>query len=278
VVITSPDGTALRVRSIGAGPGLVIVHGAMQSGTSQLELARLLANTRTVHLLDRRGRGGSPPAPGTATEVDDLRTVLAQTGARDVLGISSGAIIAARTALVSDEVRRLALFEPPLAIGASVRLDLLPLFDAALDAGDVPRAMAIAMRLAEMGPPWMFRLPTALLAATSRRMLSADDRAPLTDGRAHVRELAHALRADFAIVRENADRLEEFAAIDVPTLLLDGTATRPYLRVAVAGLARVIPGARHVELVGLNHAATQDRAQRGRPDLLAPVLREFFAA
>ncbi len=243
----------------------------------QLELARLLADTRTVHLLDRRGRGGSAPARGIATEVEDLRAVLARTGARDVLGISSGAIIAARTALVGDEIRRLALFEPPLAIGASVRLDLLPLFDAALDTGDVPRAMAVAMRLAERGPPWMFRLPTALLAAGSRRMLSADERAPSTDGRARLRELAHALRADFAIVRENADRLGELAAIDVPTLVLDGTATRPYLRAAVAGLAWVVPGARHVELVGLNHAATQDRTERGRPDLVAPVLREFFA-
>ncbi|PVU83442.1 alpha/beta hydrolase [Cellulomonas sp. WB94] len=276
-MITSTDGTALRVHSIGAGPGLVVVHGAMQSGTSQLELARLLADTRTVHLLDRRGRGGSAPATGTAIEVEDLRAVLVATGAHDVLGISSGAIIAARAALAGGEIRRLALFEPPLAIGGSVRLDLLPRFDAALDAGDVPRALAVAMRLAEMGPPWMFRLPTALLAAASRRMLAADDRATMAEGRAHVRELAYALRADFAVVRENADRLEELAAIDVPTLLLDGSATRPYLRAAVVGLARVVPGARHVELAGLTHSATQDRAERGRPELVAPALREFFA-
>jgi len=275
-VITSSDGTVLRVHSIGSGPGLVVVHGAMQSGTSQLELARLLAGTRTVHLLDRRGRGGSAPATGTATEVADLRAVLVETGAHDVLGISSGAIIAARTALAGDQIRRLALFEPPLALGTSVRLDLLPRFDAALDAGDVPRAMALAMRLAEMGPPWVFRLPTALLAAASRRMLAADDRATSTDGRAGLREPARALRADVAIVRENADRLEDFASIDVPTLLIDGTATRPYLRAAVAGLAAVIPGARHAELAGLTHSATQNRAERGRPDLVAPVLGEFF--
>ncbi|GIG41755.1 alpha/beta fold hydrolase [Cellulomonas phragmiteti] len=276
-MITSADGTTVRVHSIGAGPGLVVVHGAMQSGTSQLELARLLADTRTVHLLDRRGRDRSVTGPQTPIEVADLRAVLAQTGAHDVLGISSGAIVAARAALAGDEVRRLALFEPPLPVGGSMRLDVLPRFEAALDSGDLARAMAIAMRVAEMGPPWMFRLPTALLAAAARRMLAADDRAPATEGRVPVRELAHALRADFAIVRENADRLEELAAIGVPTLLLVGTATRPYLRTAVDRLTEVVPGARRVELVGLHHAATQNRAERGRPDLVAPVLREFFA-
>lgn len=277
-MILSPDGTALRVHSIGSGPGLVVVHGAMQSGTSQLELARLLADTRTVHLLDRRGRGGTAPATDTATEVADLRAVLEQTGADDVLGVSTGAIIAARTACEDDRVRRLVLFEPPLAMGTSVRLDLVPRFDAALTAGDLPRAMALAMRIAEMGPPWMFRLPTPLLAALAGRMLAADDRAPASDGRVTLRELAHALRADVAVVRENADRLEELAAITVPTLLLDGTATRPYLRAAVAGLATVIPGARHVALPGLDHSATQNRAERGRPDRVAAVVRDFLTA
>lgn len=275
-VVLSSDGTPVSLRSVGSGPGLVIVHGAMQSGVSQLELATLLSPTHTVHLMDRRGRG-TPPATSTAQEVADLSAVLARTGATDVLGISSGAIIAARAALAGAPVERLALFEPPIAVGPSVRLDLVAPFRAALEGGDVPRAMAIAMKVAQMGPSWMFGLPTPLLAAVSRRMLTADDRGEPAPGASHLRELAHALTADFTVVTENAGTAADFAGITIPTLLLEGTRTRPYLRTAVAALAAELPHARRVELPGLGHGATQDRARWGRPDLVAPHLLEFFA-
>ena len=121
----------------------------------------------------------------------------------------------------------------------------------------------------------MFGLPTPLLAAVSRRMLAADD---AKDPPAHVRDLARALRADFALVAENADRTADFGDITVPTLLLCGTKTRPYLRTAVAALASAIPGARRVDLAGQSHGVTQDRAQWGRPELVAAPLREFFTS
>ena len=69
------------------------------------------------------------------------------------------------------------------------------------------------MRSAEMGPPWMFRLPVPVLAAFARLMLR----------RPGIAERATALTADFAIVEFNADRLSDFAAVGVPTLLIDGT-------------------------------------------------------
>src|SRR5690606_1802032 len=86
---SASDGTPLGWLSVGAGPGLVVVHGAMQSAHSQVDLARLLARHHEVHLVDRRGRGMSGPYPPSAdhlrTEIEDLATVLAATGARDVL-------------------------------------------------------------------------------------------------------------------------------------------------------------------------------------------------
>ena len=126
--------------------------------------------------------------------------------------------------------------------------------------------MAVGMRAAEMGPPWMFRLPVPVLAAFSRLMLR----------RPGIAERATALTADFAIVEFNADRLSDFAAVGVPTLLIDGMATRPYLQKAVAELARTIPGARHVTLEGLTHGATQNRNEYGRPEAVAPVMADFL--
>lgn len=268
--VRADDGALLAWHSIGDGPDLVIAHGAMQDGFSQRDLATALAGDLRVHLLDRRGRGSSGARDAVATtarEVADLRAVLDATQARLVLGISSGAIIAARAALAGARLDRLALFEPPLSVDGSMRLERLPEFDRAVADGRLATTAALGMKVAEMGPPWMFGLPVPVLALVSRGMLR-DPR---------MRALAQALPDDVAVVRENADRLEDFADLDVPTLLIDGTATRPYLRRATAALAVIIPGARHVELVGQWHSATQNASEYGHPELVAPVLREFFA-
>jgi pimeloyl-ACP methyl ester carboxylesterase len=261
-------GGTLACHTVGTGEGLVIVHGAMQSGTSQSDLAELLASRYTVHLVDRRGRGRStaPVVAAADLEVDDLQAVIESTGARRVMGVSSGAILAARVALRVPSLERLVLFEPPLSIDDSMRLERTAAFDAALAAGDLGRAMAVAMRIAEMGPPWMFRLPIPLLALMSRRMLTPE-RTPLALG----------LEADVAIIRANAERLAGFAAIATLTLILDGTATRPYLRKAAAALTATVPGARRVSLEGLFHAATQNRDEFGNPDAVASTLLDFLA-
>jgi pimeloyl-ACP methyl ester carboxylesterase len=247
----------------------VLLHGAMQSSASQLDLARLLADRFRVHLVDRRGHGGSGShraAPYTAREVADLGAVLGATGATRVFGVSSGAIVAARAALTDARITALALFEPPLPIEGSLDLGLLARFDDLMATDDLPRAMGVAMKAAEMGPSWMFGLPVGVLAAASRRAL----RSPATV------EAVRALPADFGIVRENADRVRDFAAIRAATLVISGTATRPYLRRASAELAAVVPGARHELLAGQWHGVTQNRADRGRPELVAPVLQQFF--
>jgi len=261
-------GGTVACHTVGTGGGVVIVHGAMQAGASQADLAELLASTYAVHLMDRRGRGTStaPVAADPGLEVDDLQAVVEATGARRIIGVSSGAILAARLALLVPSLERLVLFEPPLSIDDSMGLARTAAFDAAMAAGDLGRAMAVAMRVSEMGPPWLFRLPIPLLAMMSRRLLTPD-RKPL----------ALALAADVAIIRANADRVADFAAITTPTLVLDGTATRPYLRKAAAALAATIPGARRVSLEGLYHAATQNREEFGSPDALLPTLHDSLA-
>src|SRR4051812_2850379 len=59
--VTSKDGTTIGYRKVGHGPGLLIVHGAAESSQSHRQLAEALADTFTVYLPDRRGRGLSGP-------------------------------------------------------------------------------------------------------------------------------------------------------------------------------------------------------------------------
>jgi pimeloyl-ACP methyl ester carboxylesterase len=53
----SADGTEIGYRSLGDGRGLVIVGGALSSGSNYLALAERLAGEFEVHLMDRRGPG-----------------------------------------------------------------------------------------------------------------------------------------------------------------------------------------------------------------------------
>src|SRR5215218_9166043 len=100
--VTSKDGTTIGYYRIGTGPGLVILHGSMQSALSHKLLAEALADYYTVYLVDRRGRplsGTFGPDYSSRKEVEDLDAVLAATGAHYVFGVSSGALITLQAAL-----------------------------------------------------------------------------------------------------------------------------------------------------------------------------------
>ena len=279
--VTSADGTIIGILSLGSGPGLVIVHGAMQSAVSQLDLAHLLAGDHTVHLLERRGRGRSgayPAGSSTATDVEDLVAALTATGSRAAFGISSGALIVLRAALSTPELDQVAAFEPPLIIDGIPDMDFDRL-ERELAADDLPGAMITAMLGAEMGPSFLRYIPRSLMRSMAARQLAKDAAQHSDPAEATPVELVRALRQDFAIVREQADRASDFAALNggrTRTLLIAGTKTRPYLRRAVDILGRTIPGSSVGLVTGTNHAVTQNRDQRGDPDLVAPILREFL--
>lgn len=114
----SKDGTKIAYYMLGRGPGLIILHGAMQSGLSHSELASSLSKSYTCYLPDRRGRGKSGPSGndyGLLKEVEDVEAIHTATGAKFVFGVSSGAVIALKAALIapSSHIERVAVFEPP---------------------------------------------------------------------------------------------------------------------------------------------------------------------
>src|SRR5689334_21639101 len=87
--VTSADGTSISYKQVGRGPALIILHGSMECGASHLQHAQALADSFTVYLPDRRGRGQSVPIGphyGLATEVQDQAALLAKSCAQRVLG------------------------------------------------------------------------------------------------------------------------------------------------------------------------------------------------
>ena len=73
--VTSRDGTVIGYRQTGKGPGVVLLHGMSESSESHTQLGTALADSYTIYLPDRRGRGlGGPHHKDDAIgeEVEDL--------------------------------------------------------------------------------------------------------------------------------------------------------------------------------------------------------------
>jgi pimeloyl-ACP methyl ester carboxylesterase len=286
--VTSRDGTTIGYRELGQGPGLILLHGTMEASQSHLELAEALADTFTVYLPDRRGRGLSGPYARdyrVEDDVDDVDALLAKTGAHDVFGMSTGAIIWLQAALRIPAIRRIAAFEPPLLVnGSAAATSALIRFDREIARGKTAAALITAMQAAQMGPPALNSLPRWMLTpfeVLTQLAMSREDRGSRV-GSVSMRELAPTLHYDFELIIDSAGAFEKFGAIRSQVLLLGGGKSPAYLRAGLDALATVLAQARRVEFPGLDHRAAGNTADpmtgRGaRPDLIAAELRRFFA-
>jgi pimeloyl-ACP methyl ester carboxylesterase len=278
--VTSRDGTVIGYRRLGDGPGVILLHGAMSSSHNHVQLAEALADSFTVYVPDRRGRGFSGPYRddhSIRTDVDDMAAVLEATGAHNVFGCSSGAIIALEAARTVPALRRAAIFEPPLFADRRVPAAVLARFDKAMADGNIAGALVVGMKGAKMGPPVFTAIPGRLLEPLTKLAMAHEDRHG-TNGYVPMRALAPTLHYDFQLAAELSGAPERYQAITADVLLLGGSKSPAYLKRALDALARVMPDAERVELAGVGHAAAWNSDRGGQPALVGGALRGFFAA
>nr|WP_221375618.1 alpha/beta hydrolase [Actinoplanes polyasparticus] len=246
--------TDIRYRTFGSGgPKVVLLHGGMQTSANFTRLAAALAGTFTVYVLDRRRLG-------LRSEVDDLAAVLDETGAANVFGLSSGAVVALHGALELPRIERLALYEPPLSYGDGDPLAWLPRFEKELAAGRTAAAMITVSK----GTGDFRHVPRAALTPFVRLWIRSDPQ---------VRELVPTMRGDAAVVAQASGPLNRYAAVTAETLLLGGERSPAYLTRVLNGLEPVLPRVRRVTLGGVGHVAADNS---GKPERVAAELRKFF--
>ncbi|MBS4194171.1 alpha/beta fold hydrolase [Lederbergia citri] len=276
--VTSKDGTNIGYREIGQGPGLIIVHGTMETSLSHSQLAKALSDNFTVYLYDRRGRGLSGPYRDDHViqkEVEDLEAVLSKTGALFLFGVSAGALICLQAALNLTSIDKAALFDPPLIIDGSVSSDFMVRYDKEIADGDLVSALVTAMLGGQMGPPIFNSVPRWLLKMLTKIMLISDERHAKKDN-VTMKMLAPTIHYDFNLSFELEDKLECFNAIDVEVLLL-GTGKSPqYFKTALDALTRILPHAERVDFPELNHGASGNKNRGGNPERVAQELVRFF--
>jgi pimeloyl-ACP methyl ester carboxylesterase len=265
--VTAADGTRIGYRTLGRGPGLILVGGSLRIAEDYLPLAAALAGSFAVHVVDRRGRGASGPQGerySLATEVDDLRRVQAETGARLAFGHSYGGLVvleAQRSAPVFD---RIAVYEPGVPAGPVPTGWMGPYRDRL--AADDPYGAFIHFLKGSGGAPaaiakmphWYLRLvlPIGLRGHSWERM----------------RPLLGANLAEHEQVAAQQGRLAGFAAVGAPVLLLVGARTRRAADGAgpFDALRDTLPRASLETLDGLDHFGPEAKG--------APVVAERVLA
>jgi pimeloyl-ACP methyl ester carboxylesterase len=258
--VHSADGTTIAFDQLGKGPALILVDGAlgqraMDSETTQL--APLLAQHFTVFHYDRRGRGDSTDTqPYTVErEIEDIDALITEAGGSAfVFGISSGAALALEAAIkLGEKVKKLAMYEAPYNNDEDARQSWKTYRNQLADVlaqGRKGDALALFMMLVGMPPDH--------LDAVRRHPLW-----PMWEA------VASTLSYDAAVMGEDASvPSKKAASVAVPTLVLDGGASYPFMHATALALARAMPQAQHRRLEGQTHEVA--------PQVLAPVLVEFF--
>ena len=252
------------------------MHGAGQSSGNLIRLAQALAGRFTVYVPDRRGRGLSGPVReghGLQSEVEDLCALLDASGATRVFGLSAGAVIAIETALLRPDIRRLALYEPPLSFNGVQHATWVPRYERYLEEGRPGAALITVLKGTGDRTSVIRLVPSALLALPLDLVIrhTADRAAP--DGAVSPRELISTVRNDAHTVIQAEGRLERFSTLTCEVLLMGGTRSNRLLTTTLDGLSHVLPNARRVVLPRVGHTAADNG---GQPLLVARPLLAFL--
>jgi hypothetical protein len=255
--VTSADGTTIAFDQLGTGAPLVLVAGASCDRGVDARIADGLAAHFTVLNYDRRGRGDSADTPPYAVEreIEDLEILLAAAGgSAAVVGLSSGAVLAAYAAAAGLPITHLVIWEPPFRLDPAAR-------QAAREYDEKTRALLAEGRRGDALELFMTMvgIPAEMIAGMRQSAYWAQGE-----------KLAPTLAYDAAVMGDGSIPGERFATITAATAVFTGGASPDWFRAAGKAAADAIPGSAYRELPGQTHDVA--------PDVLAVAVREFVSA
>lgn len=239
--VISHDGTRIAYARSGDGPPLVLIHGTGIEHSYWDPVASDLGRHFTVYRVDRRGRGQSGDTAPYAIqrEFEDVAAII-ESIAGDVflVGHSYGALCSLEAALLTTNISKVILNEPPMYTTVEVTLpaDVPAALLACVEAGEWEKVLVLLYEVGGMSDAelhWLKSLPS---------------------WRARIQAAPTMLR-EILSVREYAFDPVRFKDLKMPVLLLVGGETDSVYTAATEALHASLPNSRLAVLPGQPHDA-----------------------
>jgi pimeloyl-ACP methyl ester carboxylesterase len=266
-IVLSRDGARISYISMGAGPSIVIIPGALSMAADYARFASGLAPNFTVHIIERRGRGLSSPQGddySVERECDDVLALQRETGASFLVGHSFGGLVALEAARRNSALNKIAVYEPGVSLNGSIPMHWMPAYEKKL-AEKKPFDAFVEFSLgtgpdrARKSPRWLMKLllPLFLSSQERQRMLGL-----LPENLREHREIAR-LDSSYKNYREIAS--------DV-LLMYGGKSGISWVHLAIEHLESILPHSEIKDFPDLNHFGIDKQA----PEKVAKAVSDYF--
>ncbi len=265
--VRSSDGTTISYLSVGSGPAVIVVPGALSLASDYTAFARALAEHFTVHTIERRGRRQSGPQGNDYSIVKECEDVLAlqrKTGASLLVGHSFGGLVALEAARDNRAFARVAVYEPGVSIDGSIPADWISGYEKKLAEGKKLDAFiefirAMGPEAARKAPPWLMKLTMPLV------IKSHEIKILLSLLQENLREHKEVVRLD--------NSYENYRQISACVLLMHGgKGYTPQADASMKRLAAVFQRAETREFPALDHFGLDKTG----PQEVAGAVSEYF--
>jgi pimeloyl-ACP methyl ester carboxylesterase len=265
--VQSKDGTKISYLTVGGGPSVIVIPGALSMAAGYAAFAHALAKHFTVHTIERRGRGLSGPQGddySIVKECEDVLTLQKETGASLLVGHSFGGLVALEVARNNKALTKLAVYEPGVSIGGSISMDWVHKYEKKLaekkyfDAF-VEFSIGVGPERARKTPPWLMKLLLPLFLSSHERQ--------------QMFKLLHENLREHKEVARLDSSYENYREISAEVLLMyGGKSDTKWVEVAMERLAAVLPQSETKEFPQLDHFGIDKKAPRE----VAEVVSEYF--
>ena len=255
--VLSQDGAKISYLTMGSGPSVLVIPGALSMAADYAAFASALAEHFTVHIIERRGRGKSSPQGDDYSMIKEREDVFAlqqKTGASLLVGHSFGGLVALEVARNNPSLTKLAVYEPGVSIDGSISMDWMPGYEKKLaekkylDAF-VEFSLGVGPERARNTPPWLMKLLLPLFLSSHERKLMLG-------------LLPENLREHHEVARLDSS-YENYREIAADVLLMyGGKSNTTWVDLSMERLAVVLPRSETKEFPKLDHFGIDKRAPR----------------
>ena len=255
--VLSQDGAKISYLSMGSGPSVLVIPGALSMAADYAAFASALAEHFTVHIIERRGRGESGPQGddySIAKEREDVLALLQKTGASLLVGHSFGGLVALEVARNNPSLTKVAVYEPGVSIDGSIPMHWMPGYEKKLAEKNyldafVEFSLAVGPERARNTPPWLMKLLLPLFLNSHERKLMLG-------------LLPENLREHQEVARLDSS-YENYREIPADVLLMyGGKSNVTWVDMSMERLAAVLPRSETKEFPKLDHFGIDKRAPR----------------